>query len=117
MEQWPAKIRIAGLPIWLWGWCTDLQRTEAMSEDAPIYAVHDYPYFFCGYFICMICGIYVRKWNGQWILYRNDDRPDDFVLAKWADANNQSTPIGRWWGKWVFGWVYDPSKLSFYGWI
>ena len=112
MEEWPAKIRMTILPIWLWGWCTDLIRTEAMSENAPIYSINDYPYFFYNYYIC---GVHVRKWKGHWILYRNDDRPEDFVLEK--RGKDQTTPLGNWSGRWVFGWIYDPAKSWFYGWL
>lgn len=119
---WPDKIRMSGLPLHLifleyslWGWNTTYTHTLEVSEEAPTYRFFDY---WLG--PIHICGCTIRKHKGRWVLFRNSDHADKFLLAK--DGPDQDSPIGSWTTTDSVlleskGTVYDLKSSWVYGWM
>lgn len=83
------QIKVSGLPFMLQGWNTTFNRTDKLSENAPVYKLDRYNL----YWMISIIGAIIYKLNGKWVFRRNCDRDPIFVKS---DKDGQLTPYGKW---------------------
>jgi hypothetical protein len=88
-DMYPDKIKMSGLPIYLCGWNCELYKTKEESEGVPVYTMDDY----CLYGLINIIGIYIKKYNGVWVLQRECDSYPSGIKKI---GNDQISPFGTW---------------------
>ena len=88
-NNFPALVKVSGLPFMLQGWNTYYYRSVDESDGVPTYILEDYTlYRFIG-----ICGTVIYREGGIWKLRRNDST--DAVTIKYGDGP-QTDPFGYW---------------------
>jgi hypothetical protein len=88
--DWPATIKISGLPLFLCGWNTVFTITDQTSNGLPVYHMRGYTL----YWFFRILSARILNVKGQWFLQRDCDEDGTYILHK--SVGCQLSPIGFW---------------------